>query len=881
MVLAAALVVLVSAGTPREARAGFNATTTYPVVTGRAQSLVVGLFGGGVGANQDIAVSTGADVELLVGHGDGTFAAPASVASLPNNGNLVGGDFNGDGLPDLAVTAEVNSGGYITGSAVYVFLGKGDGTFTADGSVSLGSTFAGGLATGDLNGDHVLDLIAGSTPFPVGLASDNVSVLLGNGDGTFTPGWSAGVPGAEHLAVADFNGDSRPDVVAAGNTGQVTVLLTGSGAFSSVTSIAVVSGTYARTNAVMALPLSGAAPDVVVGLAAGGTFAVLMNAGSGSFAAPVIYGTSGSQALAGPDLNLDGHPDVAVDEGSSVATWINSGTGTFTAASTYPVSNGILSIATGVFNGDTNYDLAVADSSGVDVLLGNTQASMPIGVTAAAGIGSATVSWNASPDDGGSAITSYTITSSAGGSVSVGPNARSVTLLGVALIPQTFTVTATNGYGQSAPSAPSNSVTPQPGGTYHALTPARVLDTRSGIGAPAAKVAPGQTVDVQVGGQAGVPVDGVGSVVLNVTVTGPTSAGYLTVFPTGSTRPTASNLNFIAGQTVPNLVEVALGTGGKVSFFNPLGSADVIADVQGWVGDSTDSYTPAGLFNALPPARILDTRSCHCPLGAGQTLSVQVTGRGGVPASGVSAVVINVTVTGPTRSSYLTVWPAGADRPVASNLNFSAGQTRANRVMVGIGTDGQVSIYNPFGTVNVIADVNGWFTDATSAAGGAAFVGEVPYRIFDTRESYCRCPLGPRNVLDLYSTGGPVPSALVLNATAVNGTAPSYLTLYPDNGSGGNGSVPLASDVNFAAGRVVPNLTVVKLGPGPLTGSYAFNVFNASGTVNVVLDEDGFYGVAVTAPPVSPLVMPLVSAKPGGGQPLRPKVWSTRRVERS
>src|SRR5581483_4054769 len=427
----------------------------------------------------------------------------------------------------------------------------------------------------------------------------------------------------------------------------------------------------------------------------------------------------------------------------------------------------------------------------------------------------------------------------------------------------------------------SNSVTPQPGGTYHALTPARVLDTRSGIGAPAAKVAPGQTVDVQVGGQAGVPVDGVGSVVLNVTVTGPTSAGYLTVFPTGSTRPTASNLNFIAGQTVPNLVEVALGTGGKVSFFNPLGSADVIADVQGWVGDSTDSYTPAGLFNALPPARILDTRSCHCPLGAGQTLSVQVTGRGGVPASGVSAVVINVTVTGPTRSSYLTVWPAGADRPVASNLNFSAGQTRANRVMVGIGTDGQVSIYNPFGTVNVIADVNGWFTDATSAAGGAAFVGEVPYRIFDTRESYCRCPLGPRNVLDLYSTGGPVPSALVLNATAVNGTAPSYLTLYPDNGSGGNGSVPLASDVNFAAGRVVPNLTVVKLGPGPLTGSYAFNVFNASGTVNVVLDEDGFYGVAVTAPPVSPLVMPLVSAKPGGGQPLRPKVWSTRRVERS
>src|SRR5207245_2703186 len=81
-------------------------------------------------------------------------------------------------------------------------------------------------------------------------------------------------------------------------------------------------------------------------------------------------------------------------------------------------------------------------------------------------------------------------------------------------------------------------------------------------------VGSGQSIDVQVTGVGGVPATGVAAAILNVTVTQPTANGYLTVYPAGSGRPLASNLNFVAGQTVPNLVEVALGTGGKVSAFN-------------------------------------------------------------------------------------------------------------------------------------------------------------------------------------------------------------------------------------------------------------------------------------------------------------------------
>jgi hypothetical protein len=339
-----------------------------------------------------------------------------------------------------------------------------------------------------------------------------------------------------------------------------------------------------------------------------------------------------------------------------------------------------------------------------------------------------------------------------------------------------------------------------------------------------------------------VPASGVSAVVLNVTVTNTTAPSFLTVWPAGVPRPLASNLNWVRGQTVPNLVEVALGSNGKVSIFNAAGSVDVIFDVAGYVATPSGVPPAAGLYTPIVPNRVLDTRygtgAVAAPVGPGQTISVQMTGTTNIPSSGVDAVVLNVTATNPTASSFVTVFPAGGTAPLVSNLNFVAGQTVPNRVIVKVGSGGRVSFYNPTGSVDVIADVGGWFSDGTSASTGSRFVGVTPARILDTRTSG-RIGAGATQVLTVAGQGGvPAmsssvpPAAVVVNVTVTNPTAPSFLTAWPDGSTR-----PLASDLNYVAGLTVPNLVVVKLGA---TG--AIDLYNASGTTDVIVDVVGWYG---------------------------------------
>ena len=129
---------------------------------------------------------------------------------------------------------------------------------------------------------------------------------------------------------------------------------------------------------------------------------------------------------------------------------------------------------------------------------------------------------------------------------------------------------------------------------------------------------------------------------------------------------------------------------------------------------SATAPSPGGL-TPLTPARILDTRSGNgapnAALGGGKTLVLQVTGRGGVPSSGVGAVVLNVTVTNTQADGYLTVYPDGSSLPVASNVNFQAGETVPNLVVAPVGSDGKVDLYNgSSGTTQLVADVSGWYS---------------------------------------------------------------------------------------------------------------------------------------------------------------------------
>ena len=138
---------------------------------------------------------------------------------------------------------------------------------------------------------------------------------------------------------------------------------------------------------------------------------------------------------------------------------------------------------------------------------------------------------------------------------------------------------------------------------------------------------------------------------------------------------------------------------------NDAGTIDLIADVAGY-------YSSAGAgLTSVSPARAWDSRVGPGPMGrigAGETREVTVTGVGGVPASGVTAVVLNVTAVAASAGTYATAWPTGEGRPNASNLNLPAGDTRPNLVIVKVGAGGKVSFYNDAGTIDLIADVAGW-----------------------------------------------------------------------------------------------------------------------------------------------------------------------------
>jgi hypothetical protein len=383
-------------------------------------------------------------------------------------------------------------------------------------------------------------------------------------------------------------------------------------------------------------------------------------------------------------------------------------------------------------------------------------------------------------------------------------------------------------------------VAPQPPAVtttkYVPVLPRRILDTRDGTGAPAGPVSAGGQIDLQVAGVGGVPTTGVAAVVLNVTATEAVQAGFVSVYPSGTRRPLVSSLNLEAvGQTVANLATVKVGSDGKVTMFTS-GGTHLVADLAGY-------YVPAsassdGRLQTSTPQRILDTReglgALQAKLPAGGTVDVQVTGRGPVPADGVSAVVLNVTADQASADGFVTVWPSGTAMPTVSNLNLIAGETRANLVVVPIGSDGKVSLFT-MGGADLIADVAGWFTDSTAAVGSAGlFVPVTPVRMLDTRQEPT-APTSPVSSLTrlIGSTAVVPPNAAVAVAASLTVTesgGAGYVTAWP-----AGTSRPLVSNLNTVrAGQTVPNAAIVPLGLD------AVSVYTQAGA-HLIIDITGWY----------------------------------------
>jgi hypothetical protein len=427
---------------------------------------------------------------------------------------------------------------------------------------------------------------------------------------------------------------------------------------------------------------------------------------------------------------------------------------------------------------------------------------------------------------------------------SIGRLVSVVTLVAAALV---AAVSTTGG------PLPAGAQAADPTGEFTALTPARILDTRSGLGQPSAgPVGQGATIDVQVTGRGGVPASGVSAVVLNVTAVSPTAGGYLTVYPTGASRPTISNLNFAAGQVVPNMTTVALGTGGALSVFNPAGSTHVLFDVVGFYADAAG---PAGSrFTSVAPFRRFDTRALVGPIGAGQTLSVDMfDGSNTVPMQ-ASAVVLNVTVTAPTAAGYLRVAPEGSNS-TTSSLNFVPGQTVPNLVTVPLPPSGVVDFYNPAGSTHVIADIVGYYGGAVGEAG--RFVAVVPERRYDSRIS--DGPFWPDEVAAVHVGGvGGVPAAaidgVVLNVAVTGPTAAGYLSVFDDDDCW----IPYASSLNFTPGQTVANQVLTGVSSPSTPGTCAalgwspgVAIYNPVGFTHVVVDVFGYFTSASGLAPVA------------------------------
>ena len=384
--------------------------------------------------------------------------------------------------------------------------------------------------------------------------------------------------------------------------------------------------------------------------------------------------------------------------------------------------------------------------------------------------------------------------------------------------------------------APSSTTTPIVLGPsvasgFVSLSPVRLFDTRDGTGGRTGPLGTGETWTFPQAGQFGIPADAT-AVAWNLTAVDATLSTYITVWPGGTARPSSSNLNPVPGLATPNLVIGQLGGAGSVSMFNNAGQVHLVADLVGYFSASSTLK-----LQALTPARLMDTRDGTggvpaTAIGPGQTVSLKVTGTGGVPAN-ARAVVLNVIATGPTDPSYLTVWPADQDRPLASSLNMVTGQTVPNMVVSRLSADGRLSVFNNAGASHVVIDVLGSFADN----GPARFVAVPPSRVLDTRSGtgapVARVDQNPL-VLKLAGTGG-VPSSnvtgVLMNVTVVGPTDNTYITVYPPDGDR-----PLASNLNAGPGQIVPNMVLGRLAAD---GTVAF--YNNGGTVDLVADVMGYF----------------------------------------
>lgn len=393
--------------------------------------------------------------------------------------------------------------------------------------------------------------------------------------------------------------------------------------------------------------------------------------------------------------------------------------------------------------------------------------------------------------------------------------------------------TATLAVTVEAPSALGSTMVPLP--------PQRVFDTRPEEPAPGPKgvVRGGTSIDVAVTGVAGVPRSNVTAVAINITAIGIEAPGFVSARPSDVPEIATSSLNLVnPGEVRSNMVIVPVSASGTINLVT-IGDAHLLGDIAGYFAGAV-SRSDAGRIVTQVPRRLLDTRVADAGgspavVPTAGTISVPVLGHAGVPADGVAAVVLNITATESAGPSFVTVWPSGRTRPIASSINVNrAGETVANQVIVPVGAGGSIDLFT-LASGHVVIDVAGYVTsDDAPVTSTGLFVPLHPSRVFDTRpgeaaggpkglvpaDSAIRMPVG--GVTGIPETAGGV----VLNVTLI-GTAPGFVTLWPTGSDR-----PATSTVNVSvADDVRPNGAIVRLGDAGQLDAYVLTPAHVLGDV--------------------------------------------------
>jgi hypothetical protein len=376
------------------------------------------------------------------------------------------------------------------------------------------------------------------------------------------------------------------------------------------------------------------------------------------------------------------------------------------------------------------------------------------------------------------------------------------------------------GHGVLSLGQPS-AIAPGAGSGFSAITPVRVLDTRSGIGGRKGPIGAGQALVVQP--PASVPADAT-AVVINLTGTGAAGATYLSVYP--SSYPGTSNLNLSKSDSIAAVsATVALSPTHTFMVRNAGHLTHVVIDVLGY-------YAPTGMgYGAVSPFRALDTRTTlgghHGKVTNNEAVRVSLSTDSQIPAN-ATAVVINLTATDMTAAGYVSA--AASQFTRTSTLNYSARNTRANLAVVGL-AGRSFEVRNTGAPVDLIVDVVGYYS---ATATGKFHALPSPVRIADTRTGNggLHTPVANRGRLNVYAAGlngVPYSATAIVGSVVVVPTGTGNLSVFAA------GATPRSSTVNYSVGRIVPNAFVTGVSGG------VFTAYNAGNPATVAIDEVGYF----------------------------------------